>query len=111
VDPIVIIKSELFRWKRELLDVKAEVKWRKFIRLAIKAGFDPDQPRDELGRWTNGGADSFETAARGNEAECDAQYKRDTLICNMIRTPLCWEQAMERYQACLSGRLIPPLRF
>jgi hypothetical protein len=111
MDPIVIVKSELSRLKRELIDVKAELKWRRFVDFAMKAGFNPDQPRDEFGRWTSGGAASFETATRGNEAECDAQYKRDTLICNMVRTPLCWEQAMERYQACLSGRFIPPLRF
>jgi hypothetical protein len=97
--PIIIMKSELLRLKREPLDVDAELKWRRFVRFATKAGFNPDQRRDELGRWTSGGAASFETATRRNEAECDAQNKRDTLICNMVRTPLCREQAMERYQA------------
>jgi hypothetical protein len=53
----------------------------------------------------------FDMAARGNEAECDLQYKRDKLICNLVRTPLCWAQAAERYAACLSGRPIPMLRF
>jgi hypothetical protein len=53
----------------------------------------------------------LDMAARGNEAECDLQYKRDKLICNLVRTPLCWAQAAERYAACLSGRPIPMLRF
>jgi len=53
----------------------------------------------------------FDMAARRNEAECDLQYKRDKLICNLVRTPLCWAQAAERYAACLSGRPIPMLRF
>ena len=46
-----------------------------------------------------------------SEAECDAQYKQDKLICNLVRTPLCWAQAAERYAACLSGRPLPPLNF
>jgi len=46
-----------------------------------------------------------------SEAECDFQYKQDTFICNLVRTPLCWAQAAERYAACLSGRPLPPLNF
>jgi hypothetical protein len=65
----------------------------------------------ELDQARNVRAGELDVAARGNEAECDLQYKRDKLICNLVRTPLCWAQAAERYAACLSGRPIPQLRF
>ncbi len=65
----------------------------------------------EVDRSSNTRESDFDMAARGNEAECDLQYKRDKLICNLVRTPLCWAQAAERYAACLSGRPIPMLRF
>jgi hypothetical protein len=65
----------------------------------------------ELDRPRNVRAGELDVAARGNEAECDLQYKRDKLICNLVRTYLCWAQAAERYAACLSGRPIPQLRF
>jgi hypothetical protein len=50
------------------------LKFEKFLR-AVKAGFNADQPRDDDGRWTATGADQIDVAARGNEAECDLQYK------------------------------------
>jgi hypothetical protein len=86
--------------------------------------FDPDQPRvpagnSDGGRWTNGGdSESSANAGRNivlaarskqSEAECEAQYAQDTFICRSVRTPVCWQQAMERYAACLSGRPLPPL--
>jgi hypothetical protein len=85
--------------------------------------YDPNQPRDDHGRWVNAGGEVAENrdkpsssimiAARRrvNEAECDAQYKLDTFKCNLVRTPLYWASANERYAACLSGRPIPQLRF
>jgi hypothetical protein len=36
-------------------EIEYEFAWRKFCR---KYGFDPDQPRDELGRWTDAGGES-----------------------------------------------------
>ena len=45
----------LSRWKCELAGIKAELKYRKFLRAAAKAGFNPEQPRDEIGRWTSEG--------------------------------------------------------
>ena len=93
-----------------------------------EAKYSPDQPRVPKrnpggGQFTRIGGGigqspspniregEFDMAARGNEAECDLQYKRDKLICNLVRTRLCWAQAAERYAACLSGRPIPMLRF
>ena len=80
--------------------------------------YDPDQPRDDYGRWVDAGgagtanrnevlSSTVLAARRGvSEVECDAQYKLDTFKCNLVRTPLCWELANERYAACLSGRPI-----
>lgn len=98
------------RIRYEVSAIRFELKLRKFIR-AIKAGYDEDEPRDDDGKWTAIGSDQIVLAARGNEAECDRQYKQDIVICNLVRTPLCWAQAMERYAACLAGRPIPQLRF
>ena len=102
--------NQLDEYRRTLSQIRYDLKFRKFIR-AVKAGFNSDQPRDEDGKWTGTGADQIDIAARGNEAECDLQYRRDTIICNLVKTPLCWAQAAERYAACLSGRQIPQLRF
>jgi hypothetical protein len=48
--------------RRELAELKYELAWRALCR---KAGFNPDQPRDELGRWTDAGGSSGDG---GNEA-------------------------------------------
>jgi hypothetical protein len=56
--------NQLQDYKRRLPDVsyeiatiRAELKFRKFMR-AVKAAFNPDQPRDEDGRWTDSGSTS-----------------------------------------------------
>jgi hypothetical protein len=103
-------RQALSQIRYEVSAIRADLKFRKFLR-AVKDGFDRDEPRDDDGRWTATGADLINIAARGNEAECDLQYKQDTVLCRLVRTPLCWAQAAERYAACLAGRRIPQLRF
>jgi hypothetical protein len=85
--------------------------------------YDPNQPRDDHGRWVDAGgagtanrnevpSSAVLAARRGvSEAECDAQYKLDTFKCNLVGTQQCWESAADRYAACLGGRPIPQLRF
>src|SRR3954465_4354699 len=112
---LTLLRDGLARLKSDLLGVKLQLKLRRWI-VSVKDGFDPDQPRDEFGMWSDGGGSTDPASqdlamGRGNAAECDLQYSRDTLICNLVQTPLCWAQAMERYSACLSGRQIPILRF
>lgn len=46
------IRENLLRAKHNLLDIKIDLKFDNFLRAAIKAGFNPDQPRDDNGRWT-----------------------------------------------------------
>ena len=88
--------------------------------------FDPDQPRvpagnSDGGQWTseggvgdtvdNDGTTVLAARSQQSEAECMAQYAKDSFICRAVRTQLCWQQAAERLGACLSGRQLPPLNF
>src|SRR4051794_25994644 len=61
---------EELRWKTECVERKrqADIAWERFIAAFLrgdfarhKANFNPDQPRDELGRWTSEGGASAET--------------------------------------------------
>jgi hypothetical protein len=45
-------RKELLRWKDELAEIKVGLKYVRYLRAVIKAGFNPDQPRDETGRWS-----------------------------------------------------------
>lgn len=109
------------------LKANAESTWRQFM-WAIERKFDPDQPRDELGRWIDAGsfesntsasdrgATDFSAARRGqSEAVCWSQYQVDMLRCQAelraTARAICRAQAMERYAACRSGNPIPPLIF
>ena len=47
------ISASLGRLRYELFRLKVEMKFRRGV--DRKAGFDPDQPRDALGMWTDGG--------------------------------------------------------
>lgn len=106
----------------DLLIIKSELKFRKFMR-ALSRKFDPDQPRDEIGRWTDAsdGSDhetstDISAARRGqSESVCWTQYSLDMVRCDaVLRAPqraACRAQAMERYAACRSGRPIPALIF
>lgn len=66
------------------------------------------EPRTPSGKQTK-----ITVAARSSQtaSDCDAQYAADIVLCRMVRTPLCYAQAMERYAACLAGKPLPLLRF
>jgi hypothetical protein len=121
MNAIETMRRQLRHISYELSVVNAEMKFRKLMRM-LDAKFDPDQPRDELGRWTDAGASAgsdttdFSAARRGqSEAICWSQYTVDMLRCQSeLRASaraICSSQAMERYAACRSGRPIPPLSF
>lgn len=106
----------------ELATLRADVSFARLLH-SLNVKFDPDQPRDEQGRWTDStgannqsGATDFSSVGRGlSEAECGLRYNVDMLRCQAeVRAParaVCRSQAMERYAACRSGRPIPPLSF
>lgn len=50
-------KKELLRLKSELLEIKIQLTFARFLRVAFKAGFNEDEPRDERGRWTDESTD------------------------------------------------------
>lgn len=64
MDVLIETKRELLRLKSELLDIKVELKFARFLRAAFKAGFKPGQLRDMLGRWavTTGGGGQITTS-------------------------------------------------
>src|SRR5262249_7781423 len=53
----------------EAAQIKCDIAWERFVQTykryveQQKAGFNPDQPRDELGRWTDAGRDGGSTDA------------------------------------------------
>jgi hypothetical protein len=48
------VRSELLRLKWHVAAMRFQIAMRKHA-IALKAGFDPEQPRDELGQWTDAG--------------------------------------------------------
>jgi hypothetical protein len=96
--------------------------------------YDPNQPRvaagsPQGGQWTseggaevtapsevtlprNSGRPATQIAARissQRRAECEEQLRKDTFICNTVRTRSCWAQANFRYSLCLIGGYVPPI--
>jgi hypothetical protein len=64
------MRKNLVVWKDELDSIKRELVLRHLRDIVTKAGFNPDQPRDARGKWSDGIVQQF--AASGNAAECDA---------------------------------------
>lgn len=62
------VGAALAQLKYNLVAIKFELKLRKRS-IGMKAGFDPEQPRDELGMWSDGGgnASSAESASSANQ--------------------------------------------
>jgi hypothetical protein len=119
---LLIQRARITAWKRELVDIKVELKFLRFVRAAIKAGFDPDQPRDDRGMWTDSGSDGGAVGQDGSvmlagrisparEAECEELRIRDEFHCRMVGLRACWGQAMLRYGNCLAGLPIPRLNY
>ncbi len=62
------LRSELLRLKWHVAALRFQLALRKHA-MALKAGFNPDQPRDELGQWTDaGGGDADGDEAPNSEA-------------------------------------------
>ena len=110
---------------RKLLGLQLQEKLLR-CQVALKASFNPDQPRvpagnPDGGRWTGDGSPSTIAEPHGQmaarrispttEAKCELQYQRDIFQCRMVGLPSCYAQAAERYAACLAGRPIPPLNY
>lgn len=119
----------LYRLRRLTRRLNLDVAtWR--LKLALKGGYDPSQPRIPSGepgggRWAGGAAPgtirtkpvgqnisvSMRRISPALEAECNFRLKQDTLYCNMLKSQPGHEQVSFRYAACLQGHPIPPLPF
>ena len=64
LDELRVAHAEL---RYGLADLKAELKFRRFVR-SVKANFDPDQPRDDKGRWEDAGGGEEQTSAGSVQA-------------------------------------------
>jgi hypothetical protein len=101
---------------------------------SVEHKYSPDQPRvpagvPEGGQWTaEGGAGGRGPVSDGTprdqgkpatqiagrilpqrRAECEEQLRKDTFICNTVRTRSCWAQANFRHSQCLIGGYVPPI--
>jgi hypothetical protein len=67
------VRSEMLRLKWHVAAMRFQLAMRKHA-LALKAGFDPDQPRDELGQWTDagGGEGHYGATASGGPTDISA---------------------------------------
>ena len=79
------IERAALELKAELAALRVELLWAELRR---KAGFDPDQPRDEQGRWTDSGENEGVSGGRENSNEDPApeqvQDGGDRLLNNHI---------------------------
>lgn len=88
--------------------------------------FNPDQPRvpagnSDGGQWagdSNPGAvgempiDAIASiGGRALKETCEAQFDRDIFQCRMVGLQSCYEQAYQRYAACLARRPLPPFNY
>jgi hypothetical protein len=125
--------AELQEQRLALARLRLDWELLKFALGGRKAGFNPDQPRDDRGRWTDAGSspgagegpssreghssrESFAAARRRGRslAFCTAQYAADGLICRTVapsQRRACWAQANLRWSNCLVGRRVPDLNF
>jgi len=63
---IDVVRSELLRLKWHVAAMRFQIAMRKHA-IALKAGFDPDQPRDELGQWTDADGGELDGEASDND--------------------------------------------
>jgi hypothetical protein len=81
------IQSELLRLKWHVAALRFERAMQRHA-LALKAGFNPDQPRDELGRWTDAGGEDFETDDGDSEGFDKSEDRYSTDISAVRRKAL-----------------------
>lgn len=72
-------KRRLAELRRELTVIRYELKFRRLMR-ALKAGFNPDQPRDELGRWTDDGVEEPDVVGGINDPRVISDADLDPII-------------------------------
>jgi len=56
-------------------------------------------------------AEPAATENGAKEQECWAQYEADVEVCRCLKSRSCYDQAMQRYAACLRGGPMPPFPY
>jgi len=56
-------------------------------------------------------AQALEQPAGGKDEICFEQYEADKAVCKALGSAACYDQAMQRYAACLAGKPIPPFPY
>ena len=56
-------------------------------------------------------AQALEQPAGGKDELCYEQYQTDLEVCRALKSAQCYDQAAQRYAACLSGKPIPPFPY
>ena len=69
---IAAFEAEHRALRRELAELNEELAWRALCR---KYGFNPDQPRNELGRWTDAGGESDTSADQAGDYSTGAEAR------------------------------------
>lgn len=116
----LLVRKRIADIDLKLADLRFKVAHYRFTNLLHK--YDPDQPRDDQGRWTdsaatdptNASSSEFgfsKFASYSNMAACNAQYRKDLFQCKMVGLSQCYAQAMVRLVACENGGQIPPLNY
>jgi hypothetical protein len=115
--------KEVLQMRRDFAALRADFK--RAVHQYYARKFDPNQPRDDHGRWVDAGGGNVTAGktppqilvagAKQSAAYCWNQMQIDMLLCSSSRSTsivaACRAQANERYSACLTGRPIPPLPF
>lgn len=57
MDELLEMRRNIALWKGELSAIKTELISRRIMCAATKAGYNPNEPRDERGRWTSEGVE------------------------------------------------------
>lgn len=88
--------------------------------------FNPDQPRvpagnPDGGQWGSNSSSGVtgdmpidaiaSIGGRALKEICEAQFERDIFQCRMVGLQSCYEQAYQRYAACLARAQIPPFNY
>ncbi|MGD9924130.1 MAG: hypothetical protein AB7V13_22220 [Pseudorhodoplanes sp.] len=82
------VRLELLRLKWHVAALRFLLAMRKHA-IALKAGFNPDQPRDELGQWTDAGGGTLDDgdAADGEVLDSDLGELESTDFSDVRRRP------------------------
>src|SRR5664279_1997524 len=84
MEELLEMRRNLSLWKDEISSIKKELISRRLGRPAIKAGFNPDEPRDARGRWTSEGGVEVTTSSGFltgiPEIDQTSQALSDTLV-------------------------------